>query len=141
MLRIRVKNRSTSNFTKDSSRCCNTSRLAARIIYFFNFDIMIVGIDASRAFLRRRTGIEEYAYQTIKHLRSVIPETDTVVLYVRKRLAVRDGRLMIALPEIDFALPEHWSVRGIWAPRFWTQIRLSLEMLFHRPDVLLVPAH
>src|SRR3989338_8161899 len=33
MLRIRVKNRSTSNFTKDSSRCCNTSRLAARIIY------------------------------------------------------------------------------------------------------------
>ena|SRR3989338_2456244 len=34
MLRIRVKNRSTSNFTKDSSRCCNTSRLAARIIYF-----------------------------------------------------------------------------------------------------------
>src|SRR3989344_4286218 len=102
---------------------------------------MYIGIDASRAFLKKRTGIEENAYQTIKHLRSVIPETDTVVLYVRKRLAVRDGRLMIALPEIDFALPEHWSVRGIWAPRFWTKIRLSLEMLFHRPDVLFVPAH
>jgi len=40
MLRIRVKNRSTSNFTKDSSRCCNTSRLAARIIYLPNLQII-----------------------------------------------------------------------------------------------------
>src|SRR3989344_505885 len=102
---------------------------------------MYIGIDASRAFLKKRTGIEEYAYQTIKHLRSVIPETDTVVLYVRKKLAVRDGWLTIARPEIDFELPKHWSVRGIWAPRFWTQIGLSLEMLFCRPDVLFVPAH
>jgi glycosyltransferase involved in cell wall biosynthesis len=40
-------------------------------------------------------------------------------------------------------LPENWSVKVLgWPPkRFWTQIRLSLEMLFHKPDVLFIPAH
>jgi glycosyltransferase involved in cell wall biosynthesis len=102
---------------------------------------MIIGIDASRAFLKRRTGIEEYAYQTIKHLRSVISETDTVVLYVRKKLVFRKGRLRLIFPEIDFVLPANWRVRGIWSPRFCTQIALSLEMLLQPPDVLFVPAH
>ena len=102
---------------------------------------MIIGIDASRAFLKRRTGIEEYAYQTIKHLRGVIPETDTVVLYVRQKL-IRDGyRVRKETPDIDFTLPKNWRIRGIWAPRFWTQIALSLEMLWRSPDVLFVPAH
>ena len=102
---------------------------------------MTIGIDASRAFLRRRTGIEEYAYQTIKHLRSVIPETDTVVLYVRKKLTTNNLRLTTKTPEIDLELPANWRIRAIWAPRFWTQIGLSLEMLRRLPDVLFVPAH
>lgn len=102
---------------------------------------MFIGIDASRAFLRGRTGIEEYAYQTIWHLRDVIPETDTVILYVRKKVTFADGRLRWSYPEINFALPKHWRVRGIWAPRFWTQGALSLEMFLKPPDVLFVPAH
>lgn len=102
---------------------------------------MTIGIDASRAFLKRRTGIEEYAYQTIKHLRSVIAETDTVVLYVRQKLIWDGFRVRKEIPAIDFTLPENWQVRGIWAPRFWTQIALSLEMLWRSPDVLFVPAH
>jgi len=75
---------------------------------------MLIGIDASRAFLKRRTGIEEYAYQTIKHLRGVVSETDTVFLYVRKKLAIRR---IAGIPEIDFKLPKNWKVKGIWAPR------------------------
>lgn len=102
---------------------------------------MVIGIDASRAFLKRRTGIEEYAYQTIKHLRSVVPETDTVVLYVRRKITWKEGSISFALPEIDFSLPTNWNVRGIWAPRFWTQIALSIEMIWKRPDVLFIPAH
>jgi glycosyltransferase involved in cell wall biosynthesis len=43
--------------------------------------------------------------------------------------------------EIDFGLPPNWEVRALFAPRFWTQGRLSLEMVFHPPDVLFVPAH
>lgn len=102
---------------------------------------MLIGIDASRAVLKKRTGIEEYSYQTIKHLRTTLPATDSVVLYVRKKLRVKKGWLVIETPEIGFDLPENWQVRGIWAPRFWTQIGLSLEMLFRCPDVLFVPAH
>ena len=102
---------------------------------------MVIGIDASRAFLKRRTGIEEYSYQVIKHLRDVLPADAEVVLYVRKKLSFTHGRLQKNPPEIDFTLPKNWRVRAIWAPRFWTQIGLSLEMLFQGPDVLFVPAH
>lgn len=92
----------------------------------------VIGIDASRAFLKQRTGIEEYSYQVIKHLRDVIPSDAEVILYVRKKKSQR---------EIDFELPKNWRVQALWAPRFWTQIALSLEMLFRSPDVLFVPAH
>ena len=89
---------------------------------------MVIGIDASRAFLRNRTGIEEYSYQTIAHLRIPLKE-DRVMLYVQ------DGQTP------DFELPQSWKVRSLRSPRFWTHVRLSLEMLLHRPDVLFVPAH
>lgn len=102
---------------------------------------MVIGIDASRAFLKRRTGIEEYAYQTISHLRDVLPVDAEVVLYVRKKIGWIDGQLVMQRPEFDFALPGHWRVQALWAPRFWTQIALSLEMFFRTPDVLFVPAH
>lgn len=101
---------------------------------------MHIGIDASRAFLHRRTGIEEYSYQVIQHLRTELSDA-TVTLYVRKKISFRDGQLRFVLPDIDFDLPSGWRVKGLWAPRFWTQVRLSLEMLFHAPDVLFVPAH
>lgn len=102
---------------------------------------MIIGIDASRAFLKRRTGIEEYSYQVIKHLRDTLPSDVKVILYVRKKLSYAGSRLRMTTPEIDFELPGNWCVRALWAPRFWTQIGLSIEMLLHGPDVLFVPAH
>lgn len=89
---------------------------------------MVIGIDASRAFLRNRTGIEEYAYRVISHLRGPLRD-ERVILYVR------DGQ------SPDFEMPESWSVRPLRAPRFWTHVRLSAEMSFHPPDVLFVPAH
>ena len=102
---------------------------------------MKIGIDASRAFLKKRTGIEEYSYQVIKHLRDVLSRDAEVVLYVRKKLAIKNWQLTICTPDIDFELPPNWRVKGLWAPRFWTQVRLSIEMLLHRPEVLFVPAH
>lgn len=102
---------------------------------------MKIGIDASRAFLSRRTGIEEYSYQVIKHLRDLLPQDGTVVLYVRKKIKFQGWKVVFTSPDIDFDFPSHWSVKSLWAPRLWTQARLSLEMFFHRPDVLFVPAH
>ena len=89
---------------------------------------MTIAIDGSRAFLKQRTGIEEYSYQVIFHLREELKE-ESVVIYIRSD------------QEIDFDLPEKWRVKQLWAPRLWTQCRLSLEMLFSKTDILLVPAH
>ena len=102
---------------------------------------MHIGIDASRAFLRYRTGIEEYSYQVVRHLRDTISSEERVCLYVRKKLRIRNGKVVFTYPEIDFSLPTNWRLRGIWAPRFWTQAGLSLEMLLHPVDTLFVPAH
>ncbi|MBP7811306.1 MAG: glycosyltransferase family 4 protein [Candidatus Moranbacteria bacterium] len=101
---------------------------------------MIIGIDASRAFLKKRTGIEEYSYQVIKHLRTELTGR-TVFLYVRKKISWQSGRFIWVIPPIDFDLPLNWQLKALWAPRFWTQLRLSLEMLLSPPDVLFVPAH
>lgn len=89
---------------------------------------MKIGIDASRAFLKQRTGIEEYSYQVIKNLTNYL-QNEQVILYIRKN------------QQIDFRLPEKWKIKEIRFPIFWTQFGLSLEMLFHPVEKLFVPAH
>ncbi len=89
---------------------------------------MIIGIDGSRAFLPERTGIEEYSYQVIRHLRETLLQ-EPVFLYVRS------GQ------QVPFELPHNWTVKELCAPRLWTQVRLSLEMLFFPVDALFIPAH
>lgn len=94
---------------------------------------MRIGIDASRAFLRQRTGVEEYSYQIIKHLRNKL-SGHQVVLYIPK-LKKRDYE------EIIFSLPNNWKIKVLKYPKFWTQIGLSLEMFMHPVEVLFIPAH
>jgi glycosyltransferase involved in cell wall biosynthesis len=89
---------------------------------------MKIGIDGSRAFLKQRTGVEEYSYQVIKRLQGRLKE-HRVILYVR------------GYQVVDFPLPENWRVRKIHCPRLWTQVGLSLELFFRPVDVLFVPAH
>jgi len=93
---------------------------------------MTIGIDASRAFVKTKTGIEEYSYQVIKHLREYLTDGQ-VVLFLDPRVN--------KLEYIDFELPENWKTKFLRAPKFWTQFRLSLETLFHPVDVLFIPAH
>jgi glycosyltransferase involved in cell wall biosynthesis len=89
---------------------------------------MIIGIDGSRAFLPKRTGIEKYSYQTIKNLRNQLDDHG-IVLYLRENQSV------------DFDLPKNWTIKKINCPRLWTQLGLSFEMFFHPVDMLFVPAH
>ena len=89
---------------------------------------MIIGIDGSRAFIKKRTGIEEYSYQVIKNLREFFKE-ENVRLYIKKN------------QEIDFVIPDNWQVRKLCFPRLWTQVRLSWELLLYPVDTLFVPAH
>lgn len=102
---------------------------------------MIIGIDASRANHAQKTGVEWYAFFVIQELKKkltdpsqppLVGEEIRVLLYSDVPL---QGDLAI--------LPENWSSRVLrWPPRrLWTQVRLSLEMFFHPPDVLFIPAH
>src|SRR3989339_1868807 len=106
--------------------------LVAVVVVLGNYYFMKIGIDASRANNLQKTGVEWYSYFLLKNLKKIIPEDIEVVLYTREKL------------QGDLAeLPKNWSNKVLcWPPKiFWTQIRLSLEMLFHKPDILFVPAH
>lgn len=94
---------------------------------------MMVGIDASRVNPAVKTGVEWYATDLIRALMRIEgAATSSVRLYAPNRLAY-------ALP----TLPSPWEERVLaFPPRYaWTQVRLSVEMLMHRPDVLFVPAY
>jgi glycosyltransferase involved in cell wall biosynthesis len=93
---------------------------------------MIIGIDASRANVEQKTGVETYAYRIIQELKKQLPPDHQVILYSREPL------------KGDLAdLPDNWFSKVLsWPPKkFWTQIRMSIEMLVHKPDVLFIPAH
>ncbi len=92
---------------------------------------MVIGIEASHAAKPKRTGVEEYCYQTIQGLKKTIPANVPVVLYTHRPL---EGALGV--------LPANWSVRVLRWPlsKLWTQLRLSWEFLVHgRPDVFFAP--
>lgn len=91
---------------------------------------MKIGIDASRALITQRTGIEEYAYQTIKNLRGPLGNHE-VFLYVKE-----DGK-----ENLDFDLPAKWKLQVVPFKYFWTQTGLSWEMLMRPVEILFVPAH
>lgn len=93
---------------------------------------MKIAIDASRAFLNQRTGIEEYAFQLIKNLRGELKDHE-VILYLRK-----GGKKRL---ERSFSIPKNWKAKEIPFKYFWTQIGMAWEFLTNSPDVLLIPAH
>jgi len=95
---------------------------------------MIIGIDASRANRERKTGTEWYSFYLIQNL-AIIDKTNTYWLYLdtpptaELKIAIRNN------PNFHFKYLD-WPLYS-----FWTLGRLSLEMLWRRPDVLFVPAH
>ena len=89
---------------------------------------MIIGIEAERANLEHKTGVEHYAKQLIQHLAEIDHENQ-YILYLRSQ------------PQDWFLkLPANFRLKVMPFPIFWTQLRLSWEMLVHPPDVLFIPA-
>jgi glycosyltransferase involved in cell wall biosynthesis len=92
---------------------------------------MIIGIDASRAVARQRTGTEAYAFFLIQAL---IP------------LAGRRGhrlRLYYNQPPSGDLFPaaSHVEPCPIPLPRLWTHLRLGWELRQRPPDLFFTPAH
>lgn len=98
---------------------------------------MVIGIDASQANRQLRSGTEWYAFYLIQELKKLLgaehPPNFTILLYVKN--ALQD--------DLAKDLPVNFAVKVLrWPFRyFWGQLRLSLEMLANRPDVLFCPAH
>ncbi|MBT4764030.1 glycosyltransferase family 4 protein [bacterium] len=92
---------------------------------------MIIGIDASRANTKERSGVEWYAFHLIHNL-AKIDSKNQYFLYSNKEF--RDD-LKIDQPNF------HLKVLKWPFSRLWTLGRLTLEMIFKKVDVLIVPSH
>lgn len=90
---------------------------------------MLIGIDASRAVKKQRTGTENYSRNLIFEI-AKIDQKNQYILYVGSDY---DG-------SYD-KFPKNFSVKIIPRKKYWTQIGLTLEMIKNKPDVLFVPSH
>lgn len=95
---------------------------------------MIIGIDASRANRKIKTGTEWYSFFLIKNL-AIIDSTNKYWLYLNTPPTPELAVLIKDNPNFIFKYLK-WPFNA-----FWTLGRVSLEMLWRRPDVLFVPAH
>lgn len=91
---------------------------------------MIIGFDGSRAFLKDKTGTENYSYQLLKHLLK-IDQKNNYIIYTKKcpigHDFVKDAQNAV--------------VREINLPRLWTQLGLAWHTLIDKLDLLFIPAH
>ena len=88
----------------------------------------VIGIDASRSVSTQPTGTELYSRYLIEALLDRAPDRYSFRLYFNQP------------PQSEIQNPKS-KIRAIPFPRLWTHIRLSSEMIRHRPDLLFVPAH
>jgi glycosyltransferase involved in cell wall biosynthesis len=88
---------------------------------------MLIGVDASRTTVARRTGTEIYSLHLIRELLA-LEGASRFRLYFNQ---APSGDLFLGAAE--------WRVMPF--PRLWTHLRLSWEMLAHPPDLLFVPSH
>lgn len=98
---------------------------------------MIIGIDASRAFSKQRTGTENYSYAITRAL-AKIDKINSYLLFVRGGADIdRSGTQGQALR----GWPKNFRFVEIGWPRLWTQVGLSWQTFAKKLDVLFIPAH
>jgi glycosyltransferase involved in cell wall biosynthesis len=95
-------------------------------------DFMKIGIDASRANKKNKTGVEWYSYHLIQEMKKLVSDDTRILLYTGEKLT--DG-----LENCPSGVEEKILS---WPPKYlWTQVRLWWELVFNAPDALFVPAH
>ncbi|MFH1551485.1 MAG: glycosyltransferase family 1 protein [bacterium] len=93
---------------------------------------MLISINASAAFKKLRTGVEEYTYQLIKHLSELEQsKKHNFVLYTDKTDELFSSQL-----------PNNFEIKRLkWLFPMWTQVRLATQIVFDKQDVLFIPVH
>ncbi|MDO8505243.1 MAG: glycosyltransferase family 1 protein [bacterium] len=103
---------------------------------------MILGIDASRAVKKEKTGVEWYSYFLLRAMEKCMPEGWRVKCYVSSLPSPDPIAIGSPSPAGRGEGEGNWQWRVLkWIGRGWTQVRLSLEMIKSPPDVLFVPSH
>lgn len=89
---------------------------------------MIIGIDASRAFVEDPAGPEYYSLNLVQNI-AKIDKINHYILYTR------------AGQELNFKLPHNFRVKSINMRYLWTQLGLAFAVITEPPDALFIPAH
>lgn len=89
---------------------------------------MIIGIDASRAFVKNPAGPEYYSWHLIRNLAKIDSENE-YVLYLRPS------------SKVNYRLPKNFRTKVISLKYLWTQVGLALETILNPIDILFIPAH
>lgn len=100
-----------------------------------------IGIHALAVDKEERTGVEEYTYQVIRHM-LMLPESQghQFFLYVSPRYLSRGRSSPLDIFGSYPIVSRAWT-KVLRSPIFWTQLRLSLEMLTHPVETLFIPSH
>lgn len=116
---------------------------------------MIIGFDASRAFISERTGTENYSYNILVNLLQT-DRRNAYKIYLRLPSAILDKvademykgkskkeRIAEWVESVRKQLPPTQNYRLIVIKNkwLWTQVGLARELWKYPPDVLFVPAH
>lgn len=96
---------------------------------------MVIGFDGSRAFIKNRTGTENYSYQLLKAL-SKIDDKNQYLVYLRPGAKVSEASL-----RVEERWPSNFKFQTIAWTRLWTQIGLAKQTFNDNLDVLFIPAH
>ncbi len=90
---------------------------------------MLIGIDGSEAFVKSKTGVENYAYQIIKHL-SLLDSKNKYIIYLDPRVN-----------NIEDNWPENFKFKVLKWPLMWTQLGLGIQSYSDNLDLLFIPSH
>lgn len=101
----------------------------------------LIGISATKAFIKHQTGIERYVANIIKNILA-IDSRHQYVLYLDPKegeiQSKNESRLFSYLSK-----KKNYTVKKLNCPFSfgWTQLRLSAEMFKNPPDILFIPSH
>lgn len=91
---------------------------------------MQIGVEAQSANTSVRTGTGEYAFRLLEAMKSLTSSTDDVLLYTSE-----------PLQKTWTSLPASWKSRVLaWRLPGWARLRLNVELLMQKPDVVFFPA-
>ncbi|MFH0936728.1 MAG: glycosyltransferase family 1 protein [Candidatus Daviesbacteria bacterium] len=94
---------------------------------------MIIGFDASRAFISNRSGTENYSYQLLINL-ARLDQTNNYHIFLRPPTTLESAKA-------TFSWPSNFKLILLPYPRFWTQFGLAKQTFIDPLDVLFIPAH